>query len=175
VNEDSGFTVYYYKGEIPFPDTTEATNTTFTNDSYSRLAVYANWYALPKKLNLLAGWLHGEESLGDASVNGLVTGVNGGAATAVKGSNVGNSGGYFVEADYHVIKGTLALGVRYDIFDPSKKVAHNSQRAMSIFANYHVLDNAQVIADYKHQTTEAGATPGDNKDNQVLARFIFIF
>lgn len=173
-NKDSGFTLYYYSGEIPFPDIAEPTNPLTgetTNDTYTRLAAYANWFVLPKKLNLLAGWLDGKDSLGDANVTGVLSG----STTAQIGSQVGKSGGYFVEADYHVIENTLAVGARYDIFDPSKEVDHNSQKALSLFANYHVLDNVQVIADYQHKTTEAGTNPGENKDNQLLARMIFIY
>ena len=173
INKDSGFSIYYYRGEIPFGDTN--VDQTFTTNTFSRLAGYANWYVLPKKLNLLAGGLYGRDSLDDPSLTGTILGVNGGADTTVKGTAVGRSGGYFLEADYHAIENKLAFGARYDFFDPSKNVAHNSQKAVSIFANYHPLDNLQLIADLVHKTTEAGTTSGDNKDNQALIRLIFIY
>jgi hypothetical protein len=175
VNKDSGFTLYYYKGETPFPDPTNAVNTDFTGDTFSRLAVYANWFVLPKQLNLLAGWLSGKDALADPSINGYYTPAPNDTASLVRGTNAGKSGGYFLEADYHVIENKLAIGARYDVFDPSKVVDHNTQKAWSIFANYQPLTNVQLIADYKHQTTEAGTTAGNNTDNQLLARLIFIF
>ena len=173
LNKDSGFTLYYYRGEIPFGDTN--VTQTFTTNTFSRLAAYANWYALPKKLNLLAGWLSGKDSLADSSLTGTILGVNGGADTTVKGTAVGKSGGYFLEADYHVIDNKLAFGARYDVFDPSKNVDHNTQKATSVFVNYQPLTNVQLIGDLAHKTTEAGTTSGNNTDNQLLARLIFIF
>jgi hypothetical protein len=168
VNKDSGFSLYYYSGEIPFGDTTVPQ--TFTTNTFSRFAAYANWYVMPKKLNLLAGWLAAKDNLADPSVPGLMR-----TGPAVNGTDVGKSGGYFLEADYEVIDTQLAFGGRYDSFDPSKNVDHNSQTAMSVFVNYKPQVNLQFIGDLTHKTTQAGTTAGDNTDNQLLARLIFIF
>lgn len=172
LNQDSGFTLYYYKGQIPWPDTS-ANAGPYTIDTYSRLAAYANWFALPRKLNLLAGWMSGKDSLGDPNINTAAALT--GTASTQNSTKVGNSSGYFLEADYHVIDGKLAFGARYDNFDPSKSVDRNAQKASSIFVNYHVLNNVQLIADLVHKTTEAGTTAGNNTDNQFLVRAIFVF
>jgi len=176
VNKDSGFSLYYYSGEIPFGDTAYRDPDTgkpqaYTNNTFSRFAAYANWYVLPKKLNLLAGWLAAKDSLGDSSLTGYLR--DGGK---VKGTDVGKSGGYFLEADYEVIDNALAFGTRYDVFDPSKNIDHNTQKAASVFMNYKPLTNVQVIADLTHKTTEAGqGKSGNNIANQLLVRGIFIF
>jgi len=175
VNKDSGFELYYYSGVIPFGDTTDPANATFTTNTFSRLAAYANWYVMPKKLNLLAGWLAAKDSLADPTLTASILGANGGASSTVNGSAVGKSGGYFIEADYEVTETQLAFGGRYDSFDPSKNVDHNSQTATSVFVNYKPQANLQLIGDLTHKTTQAGATAGDNTANQLLARLIFIF
>lgn len=172
LTKDSGFTIYYYKGLMAFPDTS-ANTAPYTDDTFTRIAAYANWFVVPKKLDLLVGWLDGKDSLGNANVN-TAAALTGSTSTQ-NSTNVGKSGGSFVEADYHVSEDKLAFGARYDTFDPSKKVSHNSQKAMSVFMNYHVMNNVQVIGDFVHKTTEAGTSPGENKDNQLLARLIFIF
>ncbi len=173
-NKDSGFTIYYYSGEVPFPDIAEPANPltgVTTNDKYTRLALYANYFVVPKKLDLLAGWLSGKDSLGNPNVTGVLSN----STTAQNGSQVGKSDGAFGEIDYHAIEGTLAFSLRYDVFDPSKKVNHNSQKALTLSANYRLYNSLQLIGDYQHKTTEAGANPGENKDDQILARVIFIY
>lgn len=174
VNKDSGFSLYYYSGVIPFGDTVfvdvSGNPQTYTTNTFSRFAAYANWYVLPKQLNLLAGMSSGKDKLGDPSLTGYMR-----DGSTVAGADVGKSGGYFVEADYHVIENKLGLGARYDTFDPSKNVIHNTQKAMTIMMNYHLAANLQLIADYAHKTTEAGAaTSGSKKDNTLQARLIFI-
>lgn len=172
LTKDSGFTLYYYKGSMAYPDTS-ANAAPYTDDTFTRLAVYANWFVVPKKLDLLVGWLDGKDSLGNPNIN--TSAALSGTTSTQNSTKVGKSGGYFAEADYHVSEDKLAFGARYDSFDPSEKVDHNSQKAMSIFVNYHVLNNVQIIGDYVHKTTEAGSNPGENKDNQLLVRLIFIF
>jgi hypothetical protein len=169
VSDDSGFSVYYYKGIIPFGDTATDPAHPYTANNFTRLAVYANWYVMPKKVNLLAGWLSGNDKLDDPTLIGYMR--NG---TTVNGADVGKSSGYYVEADYFT-DGNLAFGVRHDAFDPSANVDHNTQTANSIFMNYHPVANLQFIADYVRKVTEAGATAGNNTDNQILGRMIFIF
>jgi len=161
-NADSGATVYYYKGSIPFPNiyATPAPVAT-TTDSFTRLAAYANWFAIPGKLNLLAGYGSGKDSLGDRTV--------------ATGLNVGKTSGSFVEADYHAIFDKLVVGARFDTFRPSDLLSHNNQRASTIFANWHFHDYMQVIGEYQHKTAEQGATPGQNTDNKLSLLFILIY
>jgi len=173
-NKDSGFTLYYYRGGIPFPDIAEPTNPTtgeFTNDTYTRLAAYVNYFVIPKKLNLEAGWFAGKDSLANPNVTGHLSN----SSTVQNGHQVGNSSGSFMEADYQVIDNALGVGGRYDVFDPSNNVNHNTQKAFTVFANWRFANSMQLIADYQHKTTEAGANPGKNTDNQFIARFVFIF
>lgn len=172
LSKDSGFTVYYYQGVIPYPDTS-ANVAPYTEDKFSRLAVYANWYALPKTLNLQAGWEDGKDTLDDPNIN-LAGGLSGTGATQ-NSTKVGKSGGYFAGVEWYPIDGKLAFGARYDNFDPSKKVDHNTQKAWSLSANYHPIDYVQVVADFVHKSTEAGASAGENKDEQLLIRLICIF
>lgn len=164
VNKDSGATLYYYRGTVPFPNLYNSGGTAasgpFTKDTFDRLALYGNWYAVPKKLNLLAGYGRGKDSLGDSSVSG--------------GSNVGKSSGYFAEADYHVKENYLAYGARYDRFDPSDKVGHNDQNMFALFANYTPVQHLQLIGEISHKTTEQTAG-GETKDNQLQLLGIFTF
>lgn len=174
VNDDSGFSLYYYKGIIPFGDTAYRDPVTdlpqtYTANNFTRFAVYANWFVLPKKLNLLAGWLTGNDTLDDPSLIGYMR-----DGKTVNGTDVGKSGGYYVEVDYHA-DNKLAMGMRHDVFDPSENIAHNTQTANSIFVNYQPIANVQLIADLVRKTTEAGTAAGDNTDNQFLGRMIFIF
>jgi hypothetical protein len=175
LNKDSGFSLYYYSGVIPFGDTT-AGNASYTLNTFSRLAAYANWYVIPKKLNLLGGMMQGRDSLADPTLNATITAPIGGTASTVNGSQVGDSGGYFLEADYQVAEEFLAFGARYDVFDPSKNVDHNTQKDMAVFVNFHPTTNVQLISDLTRKTTETGAgKSGNDVSNQLLIRGIFIF
>jgi hypothetical protein len=83
---DSAVFLYFYRGVVPFPDP-EASPLppSTTRDTYSRLAAFVNYFAVPEKLNLLAGSGWGYDTLGDYSVPG--------------GDQVGHNFGYFGEAD----------------------------------------------------------------------------
>ncbi len=159
VRKESGFTAYYYRGTVPFP-APNPVPANITKDTFHRLAAYANWFAVPKKVNLLAGYGYGKDSLADSNVTG--------------GADVGKSSGYFAEADYHVTENRLALGARYDGFDPSNKVTHNNQKMFGLFANYTPVEHLQFIGEYSQKKTEQTAG-GENKDNQFAVNFIFIF
>jgi hypothetical protein len=164
VRKDSGLTLYYYRGTVPFPNLYDSLGTLlpgpFTKDTFDRLALYGNWFAVPKTLNLLVGYGSGKDSLDDSTVSG--------------GTNVGESSGYFVEADYHVTENKLAVGARYDGFDPSKNVNHNSQQMLAVFANYTPVQHLQLVGEYSQKKTEQTAG-GENEDNQFAVNFIFIF
>ena len=162
IGKESGATLYFYRGTVPFPgpDATGTYTPPITKDTFDRLALYGNAFVVPKTLNLLAGYGRGKDSLGDSAVAG--------------GANVDKSSGYFVEADYHVKENYLAFGARYDTFDPSNKVSHNDQNMFAVFANYTPVRHLQLITELSHKKTELTAG-GENKDNQLQLLGIFIF
>lgn len=163
IRNDSGLSFYWYRGTNPFPDPNAEPpqGPPFTKDTINRYTVYGNFYVLPTTLNLLGGYSWGKDSLDNRNVAG--------------GDKVGDSNGWFVEADYFVKPSKLALGARYDKFDPSDKVSHNDQKAWSVFANYYISHGLQLLAEYRHKTTEAGEISGDNTDNEFQLRGIFIW
>ena len=160
IGKESGFTAYYYTTKIPVDTITGNPYATgavgpYTLVQLERLALYANYYVLPKKLNLLVGYGSGNDT-----------------PDAVR-SDV-KSNGYFGEVDYFVTEGKLAVGGRYDIFDPSTSVDQNKLNAVSLFANWTPVKGLQLIGEYKTQETEKGAA-GTNKDNTFQLLGIFIF
>jgi hypothetical protein len=164
LNKESGLTFSYYRGTIPFPNLYNSDGTPapgpFTKDTFDRLSVYANWFAVPKTLNLLAGYGYGKDSLDDSTVTG--------------GANVGTSSGYFAEVDYHITENKLAVGGRYDTFDPSGEVNNNNQKRFAVFANYTPVQHLQLVGEYSQKKTEQTAV-SENEDNQFAVNFIFIF
>ena len=130
-----------------------------TKDAFTRIALYGNYMVMPKKLNLLAGYERGRDSLTDSTVAG--------------GTTVGTSNGYFGEVDLHTSE-KLAFALRYDLFDPSKKVSNNSQKAITLSGNYALWNGLQFVGDIQTKTTEKGAA-GNNKDTALTARLIYIW
>ena len=106
IGEESGFTVYYYRGVIPYPDTS-ANAPPYTEDSFSRLAVYANWFVVSKTLNLQAGSADGKDTLDDPNIN--TAAALAGTAATQNSTKVGKSGGYFAEVDWYPLKGKLGV------------------------------------------------------------------
>jgi hypothetical protein len=165
VRDDSGLTLYYYLTRVPSPNPFDADGNLlpgpFTEQRVERFAAYGNFYVLPEKLNLLVGFGTGSDDLDDP----------------IAGDLVGDSRGYFGEVDYFAIPQVLAAGLRYDTFDPQRDIDHNSQDAITVFANYRpsTRGGLQFIGEYQHKTTEAGALPGENDDDQFLLRIIFIY
>lgn len=155
---DASVSVYAYQGAVPFPDPTNPNTTATTLDTFTRFAAYANYYIMKEKLNGLLGFESGTDKLKDNTVAGA--------------ANVGSSSGYFAELDYRTGFKT-AYAVRYDSFDPSKKVKSNTQTAITASFNHMVRDGLQIIADWQHKETEKGSS-GKNKDEQILIRMIFI-
>lgn len=155
---EAGVTLYYYHGVIPFPDPNVAAVT--TRNTFDRFAAYANYWVLPKTVNLLAGFGYGNDSLGDESLAGA--------------SSVGKSKGYFVEADYHLNLNDLGVAARFDSFDPSDKVDHNNQTAYTVALNIPSNLGLQGIFEYQHKETEQ-TSGGSTKADQVQARLIFIW
>jgi hypothetical protein len=162
---DSAISFYYYHGTNPFPDPHYAFTTTTTKDTFDRAAIYGNFWAMPEKLNLLAAYSFGKDSVDDPTVAS--------SDGKYKGVNAGKDNGYMIEGDYH-IKPEFAFGLRYDGFDPTDKVSHNSQRQVSLIANYRIYEGLQFIGDYVFKTIDQSAG-GHNTDKQFLARLIFIF
>jgi hypothetical protein len=153
---DSSVSVVYYWGVTPFPDPNHVpAPSKLTRDTFYRISAYANYFVLPRKLNLLAGYEFGNDSLKDPSVE-----TSDGEQV---GSDVGNSKGFFGEINYHAIPNKLAFGGRYDFYDPSKKVGHNSQNAFSIFGNWYIWHGLQLIGDYWHRDTYV--TSGETKED----------
>ena len=153
---EAGATLYYYRGVIPVPNPNVAAIT--TRDTFDRFAAYGNYWVLPKTVNLLAGVGYGKESLTDSSL----------------GPTMGKSKGYFVEADYHLNLNDLGVAARYDSFDPSDKVGHNTQKAYTVALNMPSNIGLQGILEYQHKDTQQTAG-GSNKTDQVQARMIFIW
>ncbi|MGE5174261.1 MAG: porin, partial [Betaproteobacteria bacterium] len=131
-----------------------------TQDNFTRWAAYANYYVVPKMVNVLAGYAEGRESLGDGSV----------VPTA------GKSSGYFGEVDYHAT-GKWAVGLRYDEFKPTdKSLATGTKESTqtTLAANYYVTNGLQFIADYQLRDDKL-AQGGTNKTDTLTARMIFIW
>lgn len=171
ITDDAAVSLYYYWGIIPFVDTSLTAITGNTLDTFSRFAAYANYWAVPNTVNILAGYEMGHDSLDNGSL--VATGLtDAGATKTFNGAQVGNNKGYFGEVDFHASP-ILAFSLRYDSFDPSDNVGNNTQTATSLAANYYITSGLQVIADYQHKETEVAA--GKNKDDLYQARMIFIW
>jgi len=155
ITDNAALSFYYYYGVVPFPATG-----TQTKDKYQRFAFYGNFYPIKEKLNLIGGYEFGKDSLNNSTV---VTG----------GSNVGDNNGFFAGAEYFVSEKN-AFAVRYDNFDPSDEVGHNTVNAINLSYNISATHGLQFITDYQHKETDLTAG-GTNKDDTVLARVIFIW
>jgi len=165
ITNDSALSLYYYNGTISYPDPGYEATTDVTLDTFQRLTAYGNFWVWPGKVNLLAGYSLGKDSLDDAAVKSSDGKYN--------GSKVGKSDGFFGEVNYQALP-TLLVGARYDAYDPSDKVASNEQTAWTVSGNYYITHGLQFVMDYQHKMTEQ-ATSGKKKDDQVVARLIFIF
>lgn len=162
ITQDAAVSLYYYYGAVPFPDPNYASTTSTTRDTFQRFAAYANYWVLPNKINLLAGYAYGHDSLKDSAVKS--------SDGKYDGSKVGNSQGYFGEIDFHATP-KLAFGARYDFYDPSKKVDRNNQNAITISGSYYIWHGLQFIADYQHKEVEQTAG-GKNKDDGSVKIFV---
>ncbi len=165
ITDNSAVSVYYYYGVVPFPDPNYAFTTTTTRDRFHRFAIYANYWPVADKLNLLTGYSYGYDDL----ENKTIKSTDG----KYDGTKVGNSQGAFGEVDFHVSP-QFAIGGRYDFYDPARRVNNNNQNAFTLMANYYISHGLQVIADYQHKDTDL-VSGGSNKDDTFLARLIFIW
>ena len=170
INDDSAISLYYYNGRMPYamPGETPAGNIPLVK--FERLAVYVNYFVLPE-LNLLGGYAWGKDDVNVADVAALAA-ANPGLGF-YNPTKLGNSGGYFLEANYFTTH-KLGLGFRYDSFDPTDTVGHNSQAAYTFSANWSIFEGLQLIGDYQHKSTDQSAG-GANKDDTVTIRGILIF
>ena len=170
INDDSAVTLYYYRGNVPYTNTPESITLpsgggpvlytpagTYTKDTFSRFAAYANFWAMPDQLNLLAGYGWGKDDLDNSSLN----------------TNMDKSKGYFVEADYHVSP-TLAFAARYDTWDPSNKTSDDKKKAYTLSANVFTMQGLQLITDYRHVKSDVSGG-GSDKDDSIEARMIYIW
>lgn len=148
INDDSAVSLYYYRGAVPYASDNK--------DNFSRFAAYANFWAMPDQLNLLAGYGWGKEDLADNSV-----------------ANLDKSKGYFVEADYHV-SSTLALAARFDKWDPSNKNSDDKKTAVTLSGNVYTMEGLQLITDYRHVKSDVSGG-GSDKDDSLEARMIYIW
>jgi hypothetical protein len=136
---------YYYDGAITLGDPG------YKND-FNRWAVYGS---LPvQKFLFLAGYSEGRDE------------VSGFATT--------KSGGYFLEADNYV-RETLGVGVRYDQFDPSKRITANTINAITAFVNVPLNNGVQFITELKSQKNEKGVGKPDQTTNSINVRVIYIW
>ena len=181
INSSSAVSLYYYHGTMPFANPGEVADILGSTSGiplvdFDRWAAYGNYQVVPK-LNLLAGYAWGKDSVNAAAATALNTAVTT-ADPAITGFNpakLGKSKGWFAETDFQAMP-KLAFGVRYDNFDPSDATAagKNAITAYTLSANWSVMEGLQIIGDYQHKTTEKG-TLGENKDDQFLVRGIIIF
>ncbi|NOY52705.1 MAG: hypothetical protein GXP58_03685 [Deltaproteobacteria bacterium] len=148
INDDSAMTLYYYRGNVPYT----ATN----KDTFTRFAAYANFWALPDQLNLLAGYGWGKDDLADSSAVDL-----------------GKSKGYFVETDYHVSP-TFALAARFDKWDPSNKNSDDKVSAITLSGNVFTMEGLQLISEYQHKKSDVTGG-GNDKDDSINLRMIYIW
>ena len=161
INDESAVSLYYYHGIITVPETdVTPPPAVTTQDEFSRMAAYVNFYVLPGKLNLLGGYERGRESLGN---HALVP-------------SAGTSSGYFGEVDFHAgLK--FAAGLRYDEFKPTNEAIVSGTRESTqgtAILNYYATHGLQFIADYQMRTDQL-AQGGRNKTNTLTARMIFIW
>lgn len=173
ITDTSSISLYWYHGIVPFVDPNLAGTTGNTLDTFNRYAAYANFWVVPNFVNLLGGYEYGRDSLDNGNLITSGTDAEGNAHN-FNASRVGKDSGYFGEIDVHP-SSKLALGARYDQFDPSSSVHNNSLYAYTGFFNYYITNGLQFITDYQHKETQQGAAGGRNTDKQLLARLILIW
>ncbi len=158
IRDDSAIGLFYYRGVAPFPDTPPQ-----TRDTYERFIAYANFWPIKDRLDLKAGYGYGHDSLDNENVTG--------------GAAVGDSNGFFVEADYVITPGKAEIGARYDYLDPSDNVDHNNQTAYTAFINLPSVQfgGLQFIGEFQHKEAEQGPGAGKNKDDKIALRMIYIW
>lgn len=167
ITKDSGVTLHYYRTRVPSPNPfaspplscSTTTPAGCTTDTIERLDAYANFYVVPKLVNVLAGYVRGNDKIEDASVDPSLAAV-------------GKSNGYFGEVDYFPIEHRLGAGVRYDAFDPSDKATRDRLNEFAVFGNYAVYKGLQILGEYKLVDTQQPV--GTNRDHQfeVLFRLV---
>lgn len=172
VGSESAVMLRYYRTQVPTPnpfDTFAAPNACAaslgtatagagcTTDTIQRMTLYANVFAVPKVLNLLAGYGWGNDRIDDPSVDPSLAAV-------------GKSRGYFGEVDYYPIEHRLGTGIRYDSFDPSDKLDRDRQSQFAIFGNFMVYKGLQILGEYRR--VDGQQPTGSDRDQgfQLLFR-----
>ncbi len=91
-------------------------------------------------MTFLAGYGFGSDSLTDNALEEMY--------------GIGESHGFFFEVDIHPVEDKVAVGARYDFFDPLNKIDANEMKAFTVFANVYFVDGLQLIADFQHKDAE---------------------
>lgn len=178
-NDESGGTLYYYTSATPYPDpygydwqngfsTFDPSLSVFGKDRFHRFAAYANYYVVPKVVDLKAGFYYGKDSIG---FNPLLAY----GAKNVSANHGGTSIGWFGEGDWHIIPHKLAVGYRYDSFDPNRSIHNVTAHAHTLSLSYHPINYIELIGDLQTKRSEQGVGVSDKKDDQFLLNLILIF
>lgn len=169
---ESAVTVRYYRTQVVTPnpfDTSAAPNACAagiaggtpgvgcTTDNIERLTAYANFFAIPKVLNILAGYGWGNDDIADPTVDPSL-------------ADVGESQGYFAELNYYPIEHRLGTGVRYDSFDPSDKGSDDRQNQYAVFGNFMAYKGLQFLGEYRVVGIKQAAGTDRDRQFQLLFR-----
>jgi hypothetical protein len=158
--DGSGISGYAYFGQVdlPRPGVTAFVPDSSFGNAFTRLAGYASWMFTPK-IGLFGGYQWGQDHYFDVA--------------AGNADQTFNNTGWFGEVDAPVAE-HLAIGGRYDFFDPSNKIDDNEKTAVTVFANSPLNDGLQGVLEYRHIQKRRGAVE-DLKDDNLQVRVIWIW
>ena len=125
---------------------------------FYRGALYVDWRLVPK-FEVQGAFQVGQDHFYDA--------------TAGNADDTFTSRGFFAEADLPVNE-RLALGGRYDWFDPSTDADDNLRSGVTIFANMPLNNGFQIISEYR-RVMQQQATFDDKTNDNFQARLIWIW
>lgn len=127
-------------------------------NNYQRAALYANYYVIPDKLNLLAGYGVGKDHLPNAVNKDY--------------SDTFNNAGWYAEVESKLHE-HFTGAVRYDTFKPSTRAGSNRISAVT-FTAVAPFDWVKFLVDYQIKRTQRAAVK-DTTDNIVRAEWMIIF
>ncbi len=164
---DMAVSAHWYHGllSVPVDGEVGTAGSTYFTDHFDRLTLYGTLPLekfLPKPIPplwLLGGFEHGWD-----------TGYNVGAGAT---TNKFSSQGWFGEL-YLPFNPYVGTSVRYDYWDPTRRIQDNTQHVVTAALNVAALNGAQAIAEYRHVFTELNAVNNRNRD-QLELRLIYIF
>lgn len=154
--DDLAVSALYYHGTLSIPF--GSAGRSFT-DHFDRLALYVTVPAVARRL-----YLYGGGQLGWDKKLDLATGAADGRFLSI---------GAFGEA-LLVLSPKLGFSARYDIFDPSRDTANNTQQAVTTALNGALLNGAQAVLEYRFLTQKVAAELS-NTSHQITFRVIFIY